>query len=69
MIYRNILHCRKMYNLLTLRECEYLEYIRRKDMPLYGKVIQKLKDERYDALTTPDDSKPIYKGGDAYEMS
>ena len=35
-----------MYGELTVRECEYLEFIRRKDMALYGKIIRKLKDER-----------------------
>ena len=27
---------------LCLRECQYLEYIRRKNMPLYGNILQKL---------------------------
>lgn len=59
---------RKMYNMLTLRECEYLEYIRRKDMPLYGDVVQKLKDERYDNMAG--DNKPIYRdGANSYEMN
>lgn len=38
---------RKMYNVLTLRECEYLEFIRRRDIPLYAEVVQKLRIERY----------------------
>ncbi|XP_066925423.1 uncharacterized protein [Clytia hemisphaerica] len=58
---------RKMYQVLTLRECEYLEYIRRKNMPLYGAVIQKLKEERYDGLAN--DQKPMYDGGNSYEMN
>ena len=56
-----------MYQVLTLRECEYLEYIRRKNMPLYGNVIQKLKEERYDGLVN--EQKPIYNGGNSYEMN
>lgn len=61
---------RKMYQVLTLRECEYLEYIRRKNMPLYGAVIQRLKEERYDGMVNTD-SKPIFRGGgaDSYEMN
>ena len=31
---------------LTLRECEYLEYIRENNLPLYGDVIQSLYEER-----------------------
>jgi len=37
---------KKVYQALTLRECEYLEFIRKKSMPVYGKLIRKLKDER-----------------------
>lgn len=39
---------KKVYQSLTLRECEYLEYIRKKNMPVYGKLIRKLKEERLD---------------------
>lgn len=41
---------RKMYQVLTLRECEYLEYIRRKNLPLYSEVIKKLTQERTDGM-------------------
>jgi len=34
---------RKMYKKLCLRECQYLEYIRRKNMPLYGNVLALLR--------------------------
>ena len=37
---------KKVYQSLTLRECEYLEYVRKKKMPVYGKLIRKLKEER-----------------------
>jgi len=37
---------RNMYNRLTLRECQYLEFIRKKNLALYGEVIQQLKAER-----------------------
>ena len=46
---------KKVYQSLTLRECEYLEYVRKKKMLVYGKLIRKLKEERVD----------IY--GDGYE--
>lgn len=39
---------KKVYQALTLRECEYLEFIRKKNMPVYGKLIRKLKEERLD---------------------
>jgi len=44
---------RRMYERLTLRECEYLEFIRRKDKPLYNRVIQKLKEVYNDVLVEP----------------
>ena len=39
---------KRMFRVLTLRELDYLEYIRKKDIPVYGKVIQKLRDDRAD---------------------
>ena len=39
---------KEVYQSLTLRECEYLEYIRKKSISVYGKLIQKLKEERVD---------------------
>jgi len=40
-------HARKLYKTLTLRECEYLEYIRKTNLALYGKLIQRLKEDRF----------------------
>lgn len=34
--------------ILTLRECEYLTFIRRKNIPLYGEVLRKLLQSRAD---------------------
>lgn len=39
---------KRVYQSLTLRECEYLEFIRKKNMPVYGKLIRKLKEDRLD---------------------
>ena len=39
---------KKVYHSLTLRECEYLDFVRKKNMPVYGKLIRKLKEERLD---------------------
>jgi len=44
---------RAMYKKLSLRECQYLEYIRKKDLAVFGKVIRKLKDERFHTLDGP----------------
>ena len=41
------LSARKMYKMLSLRECEYLEFIRRRDIPLYSEIILKLRLEKY----------------------
>jgi len=53
-------NARKLYKTLTLRECEYLEYIRRTNLALYGQVLQKLKEQRFD----PDQKQP-----GSYDMS
>ena len=42
----------------TLRECQYLEYIRKKDMNIYGEVVRKLKEDRLDQLYHADN--PFY---------
>jgi len=55
-------HARKMYGKLTLRECHYLEFIRKKNMPLYGEVIQKLKGDRYGGLNKQDEMMPMAEG-------
>jgi len=39
---------KRVYQSLTLRECEYLEYVRKKNLPVYGRLIRKLKEERLD---------------------
>ena len=38
---------RKLYPNLTLRECQYLEFIQKHDVTLYENILQKLKEERY----------------------
>ncbi|XP_066925425.1 uncharacterized protein [Clytia hemisphaerica] len=43
-------NARKMYSNMTLRECQYLEFIQQNDMTLYENVLQKLKEERYCAM-------------------
>jgi len=42
---------------LCIRECEYLDYIRKKDLTLFGNVSQLLKDQRQPGLLK---KKPIY---------
>ena len=37
---------KKVYSTLTLRECQYLECIRKKDVVMFSAVVRKLKDER-----------------------
>ena len=37
---------REIYQILTLRECEYLEMIRRRNIPLFGDIVRKLQKER-----------------------
>ena len=34
-----------MYKLLTFRECQYLEFIRSRDMTMYGCMINKLREQ------------------------
>ena len=62
-IFPCLFYYRKIYQVLTLRECEYLEYIRRKNLPLYSQVIQKLSQERNEGMLHPKDS------DEQYEMS
>jgi len=38
----------KVYRMLSLRECEYLEFIRRKDLVLYSELVQQIKWQRVD---------------------
>lgn len=44
---------RRMYAELTLREVEYLEYIRQKNMPIYNEIIAKLKGDFTDDIKKP----------------
>ena len=37
---------KKVYKHLSLRECEYLTFIRRKNIPLYGEILEKLNQIR-----------------------
>lgn len=55
-----------MYNALTLRECEYLEFIRRKNVPVYGQVIEQLKKDRLGGLVN--DHPAPYKNPDQYSL-
>jgi len=48
-------HTRKMYDLLSFRECQYLEYIRRKNLGVYSKLVKKLREDRFHGTL---DSKP-----------
>lgn len=59
-------HARQMYNALTLRECEYLEFIRRKNVPVYGQVIEQLKKDRLGGLVN--DHPAPYKNPDQYSL-
>ena len=57
-----------MYGKLTLRECHYLEFIRKKNMPLYGDVIQKLKGGRYGGLVNMDEKNINPDISDPYDL-
>ena len=47
----SILYCfRRMLGELTLREQEYLEFIRQKNVPLYNDVINQLRKESRERL-------------------
>jgi len=37
---------RRMYRAITLREIDYLEYIRRNNMPIYVELLRKIRDDR-----------------------
>ena len=45
---------RRMIQMLTLREAEYLAYIQKKNMVIYGEVLRKLKQQRSDMVTITD---------------
>jgi len=42
---------RPLYKVLTIREIDYLEYIRKKNLPLYSDVLKKLQESRGGATT------------------
>jgi len=44
----------KVYRTLTLRECEYLEFVRRKDLVLYHELVQQIKWQRVDKFNGND---------------
>ena len=46
---------RQIMRVLTLRENEYLLYIRRKNLIIYGDILRKLKSQRTDMSGIPDD--------------
>ncbi|XP_002164718.2 uncharacterized protein LOC100203416 isoform X1 [Hydra vulgaris] len=53
------LSARKLYKVLSLRECEYLELIRKRNLPLYSEIILKLRLEKYNGTgSTPCESPP-----------
>lgn len=43
---------REIYRILTFRECEYLEMVRRHNIPVFGEIVRKLQTQRTDCLTT-----------------
>ena len=50
---------KRVYKLLTLRECEYLEFIRKRNMALYGDLMRALKTQRLDSTTYSNDPTPL----------
>ena len=58
---------KKVYRLLSLRECEYLTFIRRKNLPVYGEVLAKLYQQRHDKKEVNGnvavDHTPLLNGG------
>lgn len=56
-------HARRMYSTLTLREYEYLEYMRRMNIPLYNEVVAALRGETKQGLMAKDhnDRLPNYQ--------
>ena len=62
-LFRHVVNCaclctgssasRRMYRVLTAREIEYLDHVRRRSIPLYTKLTKKLSQEREDMASTP----------------
>ena len=42
-----ILFLPSRYDLLSYRECQYLEYLRRKNLSVYSKLLKKLREDRF----------------------
>ena len=58
---------KKIYKILTLRECEYLTFMRRKNIPVYGEVLRKLRTARHDmkGVSAKFDCAPLTNGIDS----
>ena len=54
---------------LTLREIEYLEVIKKKDMIIYGDVLRKLRDQRINVDNKMDDDFELSEELDKYITS
>jgi len=54
---------KKIFKLLSFRELEYLEFIRKRDIALYGEVLDKLKDIKL-GPNAPRDEYPARRGDD-----
>jgi len=56
---------KKVYRLVSLRECEYLTFIRRKNIPVYGEVLAKLYQQRHGKKEANGnlDHTPLLNGG------
>ena len=59
---------KRIFKMLSFRELEYLEFIRKRDIALYGEVLDKLKDIKLgDAPFPPrDDAIPLVQPKSAY---
>ena len=58
---------RRVYRVLNLRECEYVEFVRRNNLPVYGELIRKLKEvtlSRHPTAHIPGESSPSSPTGD-----
>jgi hypothetical protein len=63
---------KKIFKMLSFRELEYLEFIRKRDIALYGEVLDKLKDIKLgphapeDDMPRHGDDIPLYPPKDSY---
>lgn len=53
---------KSIYKRLTIREVEYLEMIRRRNIPAFGEIVRKLQDSRKDCRTTQSFDMPDSNG-------